>query len=62
VKGKWTPLIDEKTYQRVVAELNDPNRMKVTSFEKKHVGSGVYPGSMLRRISFCAQLEAAPSL
>ncbi|SPM43633.1 recombinase [Mycobacterium numidiamassiliense] len=41
-QANWTPLIDEETYRRVVAELSDPTRLKVTSFEKKHVGSGVY--------------------
>jgi len=40
--GKWTALIDEDTHRRVVAELRDPSRLTVTSFEKKWVGSGVY--------------------
>jgi hypothetical protein len=42
VPGDWTPLIDEETYRRVEAELRDPSRQKVTSFERKYVGSGVY--------------------
>lgn len=41
VRGNWTPLIDEETYERVKAELSDKSRQKVTSFERKYVGSGV---------------------
>jgi DNA invertase Pin-like site-specific DNA recombinase len=40
--GTWTRLIDEDTHKRVVAELRDPSRQKVTCFERKYVGSGVY--------------------
>lgn len=40
--GEWTPLIDEDTHRRLVSDLRDPARVKVTSFERKYVGSGVY--------------------
>jgi site-specific DNA recombinase len=40
--GDWTPLIDEATHRRLDAELRDPARVKVTSFERKYVGSGVF--------------------
>jgi DNA invertase Pin-like site-specific DNA recombinase len=40
--GAWTPLIDGEAYRRVEAELRDPSRQKVTSFERVHVGSGLY--------------------
>jgi DNA invertase Pin-like site-specific DNA recombinase len=56
VRGNWTPLIDEDTYRRVEAELRDPSRQKVTSFERKYVGSGVYRcgvcGEGTMRVSF----------
>ncbi len=40
--GTWTPLIDEDTHRRLVADLTDPARVKVVSFERKYVGTGVY--------------------
>lgn len=40
--GNWTPLIDEDTHRRLLADLRDPSRVKVTSFERKYVGTGVY--------------------
>lgn len=41
-KGQWTPLITEDTHEQVVRYLSDPNRIKVASFERKYVGSGIY--------------------
>ncbi|BBX72206.1 recombinase family protein [Mycobacterium shinjukuense] len=50
--GDWEPLIDVDTHRGLVAFLTDPSRIITTSFEKKHMGSGVYQcgvcGSALR--------------
>ena len=40
--GDWQPLVDEDTHRGLVAYLSDPARRPATSFERKHMGSGVY--------------------
>jgi len=40
--GDWEALIDADTHRGLVAFLSDPARIICTSFEKKHIGSGVY--------------------
>jgi DNA invertase Pin-like site-specific DNA recombinase len=40
--GKWTAIIDPDTHRGLVAFLSDPSRKTNVSFEKKHVGSGIY--------------------
>jgi hypothetical protein len=42
VVGDWERVIDVDTHRGLVAYLSDPSRIKCTSFEKKHMGSGVY--------------------
>jgi DNA invertase Pin-like site-specific DNA recombinase len=42
-RGQWTALIDEDTHHGLVALLSDPARNRgSTTFETKHMGSGVY--------------------
>jgi site-specific DNA recombinase len=41
-RGTWTPLIDEDTHRGLVAFLSDSERRPATTFERKHMGSGVY--------------------
>jgi hypothetical protein len=41
-RGDWEPLIDEDTHRGLVAFLSDPARWPATTFERKHMGSGVY--------------------
>ncbi len=40
--GDWEALIDEDTHRGLVAFLSDPSRITNVSFEKKHMGTGVY--------------------
>jgi DNA invertase Pin-like site-specific DNA recombinase len=40
--GEWEPLIDEETHRGLTAFLNDPSRRPAVSFERRHMGSGVY--------------------
>lgn len=40
--GNWTPLIDPDTHHGLVALLSDPARSTCTSFERKHLGAGLY--------------------
>jgi site-specific DNA recombinase len=40
--GKWPPILDEDTHHGLVAYLSDPARRPAVSFEKRHMGSGVY--------------------
>ncbi|ASW93084.1 recombinase family protein [Mycobacterium marseillense] len=42
VVGDWDELIDVDTHRGLVAFLCDPSRLTCTSFEKVHIGSGVY--------------------
>jgi DNA invertase Pin-like site-specific DNA recombinase len=41
-KGDWTPLISEDQHRGLVAYVNDPARVKCTTFERKYIGAGVY--------------------
>ncbi len=41
-KGDWTALIDEDTFNGLVAYLSDPSRNPGTNFERKYIGAGVY--------------------
>ena len=41
-RGEWPPIIDEATHHGLVAYLSDPARRPAVSFEKRHLGSGVY--------------------
>jgi site-specific DNA recombinase len=41
-RGEWKPIIDEVSHHGLVAYLSDPARRPAVSFEKRHVGSGVY--------------------
>ena len=40
--GDWSPLIDADTHHGLVAFLTDSSRRPATSFERRHMGSGVY--------------------
>jgi site-specific DNA recombinase len=40
--GQWKPIIDEDTHRGLVAYLSDPTRRPMVSFERRHMGSGVY--------------------
>ena len=40
--GQWEALIDVDTHRGLVAYLADPNRRSSLTFERKHMGSGVY--------------------
>jgi site-specific DNA recombinase len=41
-RGEWRPILDEVTHHGLVALLSDPARRPAVSFEKRHMGSGVY--------------------
>ncbi len=40
--GAWEAIIDEDTHDRLRSLLSDPSRKPAVSFERKHMGSGVY--------------------
>ena len=40
--GDWPPLIDADTHHDLVVFLTDSSRRPATSFERRHMGSGVY--------------------
>jgi DNA invertase Pin-like site-specific DNA recombinase len=40
--GQWEALVDEDTHRGLVAYLSDPARRPAVTFERKHMGSGVY--------------------
>lgn len=40
--GDWEPILDENTWQRVIAILHDPTRTKAAAFTRRYLGSGVY--------------------
>ena len=42
VTGDWEPLVDPDTWRGLVAYLTDPERRPAVTFERKHLGSGVY--------------------
>jgi hypothetical protein len=41
-RGDWEPLIDEDTHHALVTFLSDPSRRRAISYERKHMGTGVY--------------------
>jgi site-specific DNA recombinase len=40
--GDWEPLLDKETHSGLIAFLKDPARRPAVSFERRHLGSGVY--------------------
>ncbi|MGO4445064.1 recombinase family protein [Mycobacterium sp. 2YAF39] len=40
--GKWDPILDEATWRGLCAYLTDPSRRVSVSFDRKHLGSGLY--------------------
>lgn len=41
-QGKWEPIIDESTWRGLCAFLTDPSRRVTVSFDRKHIGTGLY--------------------
>jgi site-specific DNA recombinase len=41
-RGEWQPILGEDTHRGLVAYLSDPTRRPAVSFERRHMGSGVY--------------------
>jgi DNA invertase Pin-like site-specific DNA recombinase len=56
--GDWEPLFDKATHDGLVALLTDPARRTGASFERKHLGSGVYRcGVCGAKLYRCTQLR-----